>query len=54
MGASMNKHRHMIFTMQNKALENAAVFVVFGLFPGSDGGLNGPRCVIKAPLRGER
>ena len=50
MGASINKRRHnMIFTMQNKALENAAVFVVFWLFPGSDGGLNGPRCVIKAP-----
>ena len=47
----MNKHRHnMIFTMQNNTLENAAVFEVLWLFPGSDGGLNGPRCVIKAPL----
>ena len=44
----------MIFTMQNNTLENAAVFVVLWLFPGSDGVLNGPRRVIKAPLEWER
>ena len=51
----MNKRRgYMIFIMQNNALENAAVFEVFLLSLGTDGGLNGPRCVIKAPLGCER
>ena len=44
MGASMNKRRHnMIFTMQNKALENAAVFVVFWLSLGTNGGFKWPQ-----------
>ena len=42
--------RNKILTIQTHAMENRAVLGVFLLFPCSNEGLRGLRCVIQGPL----